>query len=125
MPCRMLALPSQPHLNNADGLSGHVITDIDEEGDQQDEATEPGGERASTVCRGPATAPSRPQHQPLGSLLDPSSQGKGQEYLRANWLPSFQPLALLGSYCSKAVSVSGYVEQLWPQGIESFSKHLK
>lgn len=62
---------------------------------------------------------------PSGSLLDPSSRGKGQECLQANRPPSFQPLALLGSYCSKAVSVSGYVEQLWPQGIESFSKRLK
>lgn len=31
----------QAALDDADGLSGHVITGINEEGEQQDEATEP------------------------------------------------------------------------------------
>lgn len=35
--------PGQPHLDNADGLPGHVITGVDEEGEQEDEASEPAG----------------------------------------------------------------------------------
>lgn len=33
----------QPHLHHTDGLPGHVITRVDEEGEQQDEASVPAG----------------------------------------------------------------------------------
>lgn len=55
-------LSNQPHLDNADRLSGHVIAGINEEGEQQDEATEPGGEKSIPVFRSPVTASSKPQH---------------------------------------------------------------
>lgn len=48
--------PGQPHLDNTDGLPGHVITGINEEGEQQDEASEPAGKAGTWVSRKSASA---------------------------------------------------------------------
>lgn len=79
--------PGQPHLDNTDGLPGHVITGVDEESDQQDEASVPAGRGGQLGWQGARTSASTVsrKHAPVPILAASEPQLHQLFYIR---LPS-------------------------------------